>query len=87
NPGAAPAGVPAGPPPPPAATAWYVAKEGVTHGPFSPEQIRSGLGSGEMGAESMVWSNGMAGWLMAKDVPALASMLSAGSPPPPPPAN
>ncbi|MEO9594649.1 hypothetical protein [Rhodopirellula bahusiensis] len=29
----------------------------------------------------------MAGWLMAKDVPALASMLSAGSPPPPPPAN
>ncbi|EGF25353.1 SPFH domain-containing protein [Rhodopirellula baltica] len=85
NPGAA-AGS-GGPPPPPAATAWYVAKDGVTHGPFTAEQIRSGIGSGEMGAESMVWSSGMGGWLMAKDVPALASMLAAGSPPPPPPAN
>lgn len=74
------------PPPAPASVAWYVAKDGNTHGPFTPDQLRAGIASGEMTGESLVWSGGMSGWSLAKDVPAVASMMSAATPPPPPPA-
>ncbi len=87
-PGAGGGGVGAPPvPPPPPADAWYVAAGGQTKGPFSSQQIRSAISSGEVNGQSMVWSSGMAAWSPAISVPALASSLSAATPPPPPPAS
>ena len=86
--GAAPAAAAAGaaaPPPPPAA--WHVAVAGATQGPFAMAQLASGVASGEITAETMVWTAGMQGWAPAGTVPALAALFaSQQAPPPPPPA-
>ena len=72
----------ASPPPPPMA-AWHVAVNGQTQGPFSPQQIASGVASGEVKPDTLVWSNGMAGWLAAGQVPQLQSYFAGSAPPPP----
>ncbi len=72
-------------PPPPPAEAWYVADGGQTKGPFSSDQIRSGIASGEVNGQTMVWAAGMAAWSPAATVSALAGLLSSATPPPPPP--
>ena len=83
--GNAPAGGGAAPPPPPAPVTWYVANNGQTEGPYSVEQIAGGIASGQVKQETMVWSNGMAGWAAAKEAPALSGYFAAQGPPPPPP--
>ncbi|MBB3206309.1 membrane protease subunit (stomatin/prohibitin family) [Rhodopirellula rubra] len=86
--GASPVAAPsAGPPPPPAADAWYVAVNGQTKGPFTSDQMRSGIASGEVNGQTMVWMAGMAAWSPAATVPTLATALTASTPPPPPPAS
>ena len=75
---------PGAPPPPPAA--WHVAVSGQTRGPFAMNQLASGIGSGEVKKDTMVWSAGMDGWAPAGSVPALASLFASQAPPPPPPA-
>jgi membrane protease subunit (stomatin/prohibitin family) len=72
------------PPPPPTAAAWHVAVNGQTQGPFSAQQMAAGISSGEVTAETQVWSSGMAGWLAANQVPQLSSSFQAPPPPPPP---
>ena len=73
------------PPPPPAAAAWHVAVNGQTRGPFSAQQMAAGISSGEVTSETLVWSNGMAAWQPAGQVPPLASSFQAQPPPPPAP--
>jgi len=75
------------PPPPPQTTQWHVAVNGQTQGPFSPQQIATGFESGEVKADTMVWTNGMAGWMAAGQVPQLQSVFGNSPPPPPPPAQ
>ena len=70
------------PPPPPAATAWHVAVNGQTRGPFSAEQMAAGISSGEVTTATLVWSNGMASWQPAGQVPQLSTTFQ--TPPPPP---
>jgi len=79
-------GMPAGaaPPPPPTAATWHVAVNGQTQGPFTLQQLASGIGSGQISPETNVWTAGMAGWQPAQAVPQLASSFSAPPPPPPP---
>ena len=77
-PGAAPP-----PPPPPAVQQWHVTAGGQTLGPFSGEQLAQAIGQGQVTANTLVWSAGMAGWLAAGQVPQLAGYF--GPPPPPPP--
>jgi membrane protease subunit (stomatin/prohibitin family) len=74
----------AAPPPPPAAATFHVAVNGQTTGPFGTAQLQQMLAAGQFGRDSMVWSQGMAGWAKAADVPALASLFAAMPPPPPP---
>lgn len=83
---AAPAG-PGGmaPPPPPPAAAWHVAVNGQTTGPFNGQQLSAGAASGELTPQSMVWTQGMSGWLPASQVPQLQSLFMPSAPPPPPP--
>lgn len=72
-------------PPPPPVAAWHVAVNGQTQGPFNPQQLSAGAAAGDLTPESLVWTNGMAGWLPAAQVPQLSSLFAASTPPPPPP--
>jgi membrane protease subunit (stomatin/prohibitin family) len=84
--GGAPAGAPPAPPPLPGA-AWHVAVNGQTMGPFAPEQLRSGVGTGELTAATLVWAPHLAGWTAAGSVAELAPLFAKpAAPPPPPPA-
>ncbi len=74
-----------GAPPPPPMAAWHVAINGQTTGPFSPQQLAAGIAGGEVTPQTMVWSNGMAGWAPAGQVPQLANAFGAVPPPPPAP--
>jgi len=74
------------PPPPPAAAQFHVAKDGQTTGPFGTQTLQQMMGAGQFDRDTMVWTQGMAGWAKAGEVPALASLF-ASMPPPPPPAG
>lgn len=78
----APGGAGAMPPPPP--SAWHVAVNGQTQGPFAPQQIVDAINRGQITAATMVWSAGMPGWIAAGQVPQLAGYFTAAAPPPPP---
>lgn len=79
------AGAQAGPPPPPAGPVFHVSQNGQTQGPFALSQIVGAIGQGQLAASTLVWSPGMAGWVAASEVPALAAYFNAPPPPPPPP--
>ncbi len=88
--GPAPAPAAAMPPPLPS---YHVALNGEQAGPFNMEQMRAGLSNGTMKPTDLVWTNGMAGWTAANEVPALAELFAAppplpgNTPPPVPPSN
>jgi membrane protease subunit (stomatin/prohibitin family) len=82
--GPAPGG--AGAPPPPPTTAWHVAVNGQSQGPFSLQQVAQGAAQGQITRDTLVWTAGMGGWTPAGQVPQLAGFFGAAPPPPPPPA-
>jgi hypothetical protein len=57
---------------------WYVARDGKTYGPFTPEEMTAGARDGELRRDDLVWRKGMPYWQPAADLPGLW--------PPPPPA-
>jgi membrane protease subunit (stomatin/prohibitin family) len=79
QPGAAP------PPPPAAAASWHVTENGQSLGPFNLQQLQQGIQQGQVNAQTLVWSAGMAGWTPAGQVPQLAGLFGPPAPPPPPP--
>ncbi|MFM2091134.1 MAG: hypothetical protein RLZZ127_1623 [Planctomycetota bacterium] len=72
---------PAMPPPLPAAPAFHVALDGQQAGPFGPDQLRQLAAAGRLRPDTLVWRQGLAGWMAAGQVPDLAGMI-----PPLPPA-
>ncbi len=80
------AGAGAPPPPPMNGPTFHVAVNGQTQGPFSLQQMAAGVSQGQINGETMVWSQGMAGWMPASQVAQLASCFNVAPPPPPPPA-
>ncbi|GAB4135276.1 MAG: SPFH domain-containing protein [Bacteroidia bacterium] len=74
-----------GPPPPPPLTQYYIAVNGQQQGPYDENTFRGMIQSGSVTRETLVWKNGMAGWLAAAQVPELANMFGVVPPPPPPP--
>lgn len=79
----------AAPPPLPGAVSYHVAINGQQAGPFTMDQMRAGLGNGQMTPTSQVWTAGMAGWAMANAVPELSGLFAPAPPPlpmDPPPA-
>jgi membrane protease subunit (stomatin/prohibitin family) len=80
----APAGG-AAPPPPPMAPAWHVAENGQSSGPFDMQGLSQAAPAGRLLPTTMVWSAGMAAWLEAQQVPALAGLFAPPPPPVPPP--
>ena len=74
------------PPPPPTAAPWHVAVNGQTLGPYSVQQMTSGVSRSEVTPETLVWTAGMPAWLPAGQVPQLASIFALTPPAVPPPA-
>ncbi len=81
NPTGAPGGG-AAPPPMPQAASYWVGINGQQAGPFDIATLAGMARSGQLSAQTLVWKQGMAGWLAAGEVPDFASILS-GPPPMP----
>ena len=66
---------------------WYVGIRGRRQGPFSVEEIKSGLDTGEFDAQTLVFAQGMESWQPLAQVPQLSGLLqdhgsTVGGPPP-----
>jgi membrane protease subunit (stomatin/prohibitin family) len=66
---------PAGPPPIPASTLYYVAVNGQQKGPFSLDVLRASVKDGSVTKDTLVWHDGMAQWAAASAVPAVAALF------------
>jgi hypothetical protein len=58
---------------------WFFAANGQQQGPYPEDQFRDFVARGTVRAETLVWSEGMAGWQKAGEIPGL---LSGGGAPP-----
>ncbi|MGB8397667.1 DUF4339 domain-containing protein [Bradyrhizobium sp.] len=58
---------------------WFYASEGQQKGPFPEGQLRDLITRGAVRADTLVWTEGMAGWQKAGDIPGL---VPGGSRPP-----
>jgi hypothetical protein len=58
---------------------WFYASEGKQQGPYPEGQFRDLIAQGVVRADTLVWSEGMAGWQKAAEIPGLIS--AAGAPP------
>lgn len=75
-------------PPPMPQLQVYVAVNGQQQGPFGLAQLQQYVQAGQVTKDTLVWKQGMAGWLPASQVPELANLFAPpvpGSMPPPPP--
>src|SRR5690606_33240999 len=80
-------GAAAAPPPLPGQALFHVEVDGQATGPYSVQQLQAGVAAGQVNAATLVWSNGMAEWKQASQVPALAPLFATPPPPPPPTSN
>jgi hypothetical protein len=55
---------------------WFFAADGQQRGPYRDPQFRDFIARGIVTAETLVWTEGMAGWQKAGDVPGLLSSAS-----------
>src|SRR5258706_13791008 len=58
---------------------WFFASQGKQQGPYPEAQLREFIANGTVTAETLVWSEGMAGWQKAGDIPGL--LAGASGPP------
>lgn len=59
---------------------WFFAANGQQQGPYPEAQFHELIARGTVNAQTLVWSEGMAGWQKAAEVPGL--MGGSGGPPP-----
>ena len=59
---------------------WFFAANGQQQGPYPEAQFRNLIANGTVRADTLVWSEGMAGWQKAAEIPGL---IPAGGPPMP----
>ena len=55
---------------------WFFASRGQQQGPYPEAQLRTFIATGTVTAETLVWSEGMAGWQKAGEIPGLFSPSS-----------
>jgi hypothetical protein len=58
---------------------WFYAFNGQQQGPYPEAQLRDLVTRGMVGADTLVWTEGMSGWQRAGDIPGL---VAGGSAPP-----
>ena len=76
-----PAASGASPPPLPVSLSYFVAVNGVQTGPFPLPQLQAMAQSGQLTRASLVWTQGMSGWLAAETQSELAALFAAIPPP------
>ncbi len=77
-------GAPAGmgmPPPLPTASAYFVGIDGKQAGPFDAAALSARVSQGQLTRDTLVWKQGMAGWIKADAVPELQGLFAAVPPP------
>jgi hypothetical protein len=52
---------------------WFYAAQGQQQGPFPEAELRSLIARGTITPDTLVWTDGMAGWQRAQDIPGLTS--------------
>ncbi|MEU8507658.1 SPFH domain-containing protein [Streptomyces brevispora] len=85
--GPAPAAAPApaaGPPPLPAQEQWFVGVNGAQQGPYDSAGLSALVSEGTLTRATLIWREGMAGWLPADQVPDAGRLFGAVPPPLPP---
>ena len=70
-------------PPPQPSASYHIANNGQQKGPFSTEQLKQLVATGELTPDTHVWKQGMSDWQLANQVEEFRNIL--GSIPPPPP--
>jgi heme/copper-type cytochrome/quinol oxidase subunit 2 len=55
---------------------WFFASQGQQQGPFPEAQFREFVARGTVRADTLVWTEGMAGWQKAGEIPGLMSSVS-----------
>jgi len=55
---------------------WFFASQGKQQGPYPESELRELIADGTVTAETLVWTEGMAGWQKAGDIPGLHSGTS-----------
>jgi hypothetical protein len=55
---------------------WFFASQGQQQGPYLEAQLHEFIARGTVGADTLVWSEGMADWQKAGDIPGLFSAAS-----------
>ncbi len=68
------------PPPPPQELKIFYTVNGQTFGPLNADQLKAKIAAGEVGRQTLVWSEGMTDWQAAATVPAVAPLLVAVPP-------
>ncbi len=81
----APAAAPAAPPPLPGQKMFHVDHGGTPGGPYNMAQMQQGIAGGQVTGQTLVWAQGMAGWVPAQTVPELQALFA--TPPPMPPTS
>lgn len=71
------------PPPMPGAASYMLAINGQQYGPYNIQQLQQMVASGQMKAQTLVWSQGMAAWEPAVNRADLASLFTSVPPTPP----
>lgn len=72
-------------PPPLVSAMYHVEVNGQATGPYNLQQLQQAAQMGQINGQTLVWSNGMAGWAAAGSVAQLAPLFATPPPPPPPP--
>jgi membrane protease subunit (stomatin/prohibitin family) len=73
-----------GPPPLPTAVSYFAAIDGEQSGPMDQGQLQDAVNTGKLTRATLVWSQGMAKWTPAGEVPSLNSLFASVPPPLPP---
>ena len=71
-------------PPIPSSVQYNVAINGQSYGPCNMQQLQQMAQSGQLNANTLVWTAGMSQWVAAGSVPELAALFMATPPPIPP---
>ena len=63
------------PPPIPKAVAYFLAIDGKQYGPFTVEQLRPFVPTGQITPQTLVWCQGMSAWAPASSRPDIAALF------------